>query len=148
MMGIFSQIFPTAEIVKEGISMLSSGLDALVYTDEEKANDAKKERSEGRMMLIAWMKATQGQNIARRVIALAIVAIWLSQYALGTLLALISVWVVSPERWVASSKLIQSSADGMDKPVMLVLAFYFAAPYMGQMVGKIMNKWGDKKSGV
>lgn len=145
MFSIFSQMFPTSKIVKEGVSTLREGLDSLIYTDEEKSNDAKKERSEARTMLVEWMKATQGQNIARRVIALMVTFIWLSLHLFSAGLAFVAGWVASSEPWLVSSELISETAIELNDPAMLIIAFYFAAPYMGQMINGILNR---KKPGI
>jgi hypothetical protein len=42
------------------IGGITKGFDALVYTDEEKAGDAAKERSEARSMIVDWMKEHTG----------------------------------------------------------------------------------------
>ena len=46
------KIFGTDKAITAVISNVSKGLDALVYTDEEKAGDAAKDRSEARKMVV------------------------------------------------------------------------------------------------
>jgi hypothetical protein len=70
-MSFWGKIFGTENAINTTISAVKDGLDALVYTDEEKAGDAAKERTQARSMVVDWMQATQGQNLARRLIALA-----------------------------------------------------------------------------
>ena len=123
---------------------VSSALDSLVYTDEEKANDAAKDRSEARGMVVAWMKATQGQNLARRFLALIITAVWLLQYLSSWALDLYAaVSLEKPDRIIEASAVIGDRAEGMNGAMMLILGFYFAAPYMGDIAEVALKKFGN-----
>ena len=147
------KIFGTDKAVEAVVNGVSSGLDKLVYTSEEKADDAAKDRSEARQMIIAWMASTSGQNIARRLIALCVVGVWLIQYISMNILSVAAIWFhpvvegiengINP--LIQSANVIGGYADKMSGAVMLILAFYFAAPYMGSMVQGAMDKFkGDK----
>lgn len=134
-MSFWGKVFGTDEAIKGAVSAVRDGLDALVYTDEEKAVDAAKERSEARSMLVAWMEATQGQNLARRLISLAITGVWLLQYLVAQFAMSIAVfWVEAADKLNALAKVNMQSANDMGSAVMLILAFYFAAPHMGSIV--------------
>ena len=122
---------------------VSSALDSLVYTDEEKANDAAKDRSEARGMVVAWMKATQGQNLARRFLALIITAVWLLQYLSSLSLDLYAVSLEKPDRIIEASAVIGDRAEGMNGAMMLIIGFYFAAPYMGDIAEVALKKFGN-----
>lgn len=117
-------------------------MDSLVYTEEEKATLAAKDRSEARSMVIRWMEATQGQNLARRFIALMITVIWLIQYLVAMILGIVSVWVDDSEKLNNSATLIGEYAESMNGAMMLILAFYFAAPHMGSIIGEALTKFG------
>ena len=135
------RIFGTEKAITAVIDGVSNGLDALVYTDEEKAGDAAKDRAAARGMVISWMNSTKGQNLARRLIALCIVFVWLFQYLCCMILSVISVWTNTPEKIIDSAKIIGESAERMNGAVMLILGFYFAAPYMGSLVQGAMSKF-------
>ena len=122
---------------------VSSALDSLVYTDEEKANDAAKDRSEARGMVVAWMKATQGQNLARRFLALIITAVWLLQYLSSLSLDLYAVSLEKPDKIIEASAIIGERAEGMNGAMMLILGFYFAAPHMGAIAEAALKKFGN-----
>ena len=139
---VFGKIFGTEKALTSVVDNVSKGLDALVYTDEEKAGDAAKDRSEARSMVVSWMESTKGQNLARRLIALSIVFVWLFQYLCSMFLSVASVWASSADRLIESSQIIGTFAERMNAPVMLILAFYFAAPYMGDIAKNAMNKFG------
>ena len=143
-MSFWGRIFGTSDAVASVVDGVKNGLDALVYTDEEKATDAAKDRSEARSMLVGWMQATQGQNLARRLIALVVTAVWLAQYAASMLLSVIAVWVTEPDRLKQSAVLISSSATQMNGAMMLILGFYFAAPHMGDIARAALNKFGSE----
>lgn len=139
------KIFGTDKAVESVVNGVSKGLDALVYTDEEKAGDAAKDRAEARSMIIKWIDGSKGQNLARRLIALLIVTIWLLQYLGCLALSVAGVWASSPSKILASAEIVGDSAERMNGAVMLILGFYFAAPYMGGIVQVAMNKFGGQR---
>lgn len=138
-MGILGRLFGTETAIKEGMGMVKDGLDALVYTDEEKAVDAAKERTEGRQMLVRWMEASQGQNLSRRIIALSVTAVWLGQIVAAQLVSIYSIFSNSPSQLMEIVNILRQGASDMDGPTMLVMGFYFAAPHMGKFVSAWAN---------
>lgn len=150
------KIFGTEKAITAVIDNVSKGLDALIYTDEEKAGDAAKDRAAARSMVIAWMESTKGQNLARRLIALCIVSVWLFQYLCCMALSVAGIWikpmkqitgddiVIYVNPLLESAQVIGVFAEKMNGAVMLILGFYFAAPYMGSIVQGAMNKFGKK----
>jgi hypothetical protein len=141
-MSFWGKVFGTDEAIKQTIGAVSEGLDKLVYTNEEKADAAAKERSEARSMLVGWMEATQGQNLARRIISLAITGVWLMQYLFASIAASIALfWTDMTGQLNALSSLQMQSADKMSSAVMLILAFYFAAPHMSDFAQAIVGKF-------
>lgn len=144
-MSFWGKIFGTDEAIKETIGAVRDGLDALVYTDEEKAQDAAKERAEARSMVVEWMAATSGQNLARRIISLAITGVWLMQYVGASLAGGVAIfWTSQAAKLNDLQVLMSTSAEGMQGAVMLILAFYFAAPHMGAFAEAIISKWKGK----
>jgi hypothetical protein len=51
------------------------------------------------------------------------------------------VWVSDPEKFVTSADVIGGYAENMNGAMMLILGFYFAAPYMGDMTKSALNKF-------
>lgn len=135
------KIFGTDKAITAVIDNVSKGLDALVYTDEEKAGDASRDRAAARGMVVSWMESTQGQNLARRLIALCIVFIWLLQYLCSMVLSVVGIWMDDPKKILSSAEVIGVFAERMNGAVMLILGFYFAAPYMGSIVQGAMAKF-------
>lgn len=154
MLKFFGKLFGSEKALDSIVSGAVRGLDALVYTDEEKAGDAAADRTEARRMVVAWMAATQGQNLARRLIALSITAVWLSQFVIAQALSIAAVWA-SPSRITAeglqiigtadrlkeSAAVMTTGAGAMNGAVMLILAFYFAAPHMGDIAKAVTGKF-------
>ena len=137
---LFGKMFGTEKALSGIVDGVTNSLDKLVYTDEEKAGDAAAERTEGRQMVVQWMQATQGQNLARRFIALSVVGVWLSMYLLSVLMEMIAVFLVNPENVTAVSKIAFAAAKDMNTSVMLVMGFYFAAPHMGDIASSLIGK--------
>lgn len=144
--GFIGKLFGTEKALSSVVDGVSKGLDKLVYTDEEKAGDAAKDRTEARRMIIRWMEATQGQNLARRLIALSITSTWLLQYLSAQLCGAVAVWSNQPERWLETAGVMTKGAESMSSAVMLILAFYFAAPHMGGIAKAVTAKFTNKMS--
>ena len=143
-MSFFGKLFGTEKALTGIVDGVSSGLDKLVYTDEEKADAAAKDRSEARAMVVGWMAATQGQNLARRLIALSITGAWLGLYLISVVTSFIAIFVgsdVTVNKLLAASALSKNSAIELNNAVMLILAFYFAAPHMGDIAKAVSGKF-------
>lgn len=143
-MSLLSRIFGSDKALDAAIKGVSNGLDALVYTDEEKAQAASQERAQARQMVIGWMERTQGQNLARRLIALVVTGIWAVQYVIAMLLDVAGIWITD-ERIMQSAESIRQGGDSVTGAMMLVLGFYFAAPHLDKVVGGAMNRFSGKK---
>lgn len=144
-MSFWGKVFGTDEAIKSTIGAVKDGLDALVYTEEEKAVDGAKERSEARSMLVGWMEATQGQNLARRLISLAITGVWLFQYLISVIASSVALfWLDKAKELNTLSKIQIDAANEMSPAVMLILAFYFAAPHMGDFAKAVITGFSAK----
>lgn len=145
-MSFWGKLFGTEKALDGVVNGVTRGLDALVYTDEEKAKDAAADRSEARQMIVGWMAATQGQNLARRLISLSITGVWLAMYLLSVLCATVAIFVnsegvVTAEKINAVGAIAESAANDMNPAVMLILAFYFAAPHMGDIAKAVTGRF-------
>jgi len=140
--GFAGRLFGTDKAAEKLIDNVSTGLDKLVYTDEEKSDAVAADRSEARKMMIDWMKSTQGQNLSRRLLALSTAFVWLSQYVIAGTMGFASIWVENPvtvEKLIESRKLLMDGVDQMSPVAMLVFGFYFAAPHMDKFVKPIAD---------
>lgn len=148
-MSFWGKLFGTDEAIRATVGAVKDGIDALVYTEEEKAVEAAKERSEARSMLVGWMEATQGQNLARRLISLAITGVWLMQYVVSQIASSIAIfWIDKSNQLNELAKLQLQSANDMSPAVMLILAFYFAAPHMGDFAKAVVGRFQSKTESV
>jgi hypothetical protein len=129
------------------IDNVSKGLDKIYYSEEEKAEDKAEAKKEASALLIKWLEATQGSNLARRLIALTVTGIWASQYVASMLMFAVIPWVdvtSTVEALNASAVSLQESGEQIDGAMMLVLGFYFAAPHLGTIVTSAMDKFSGK----
>lgn len=146
-MSFLGRLFGTEKAVNSVVESVRQGIDAVFYTDQEKAEDAAKileakieARKQASEMIVEWVKNTQGQNLSRRIIALLITSTWLFGHGGSMGLSIASVWFDK-----ISSKLLQSSemlaqyADSMTGAMMLILGFYFGAPYADKFVSAALS---------
>nr|BDD44518.1 hypothetical protein 17 [Moraxellaceae bacterium] len=146
MFKFLGRIFGTEKALGDAVGAVRDGLDALVYTDEEKARDAAQDRSEARSMVVGWMRATQGQNLARRFLAVMIAGVWLLQYMAGLGLDVAAVWADNAGPLQKASTVIGERAVSMNGAMMLILGFYFAAPHMGSIAKVALARFGKGKT--
>ena len=146
---ILAYLFGTQRSAEKTISTVSNGLDKLVYTDEEKANDAAVERAEARRMLIRWAESTGGQSVTRRFLAISLTMLWGSIYGAKLVLNALAPWMpdqVTVDRMMQSAQSLEVSAHEMNGAMMLILGFYFAAPHIDKIIDPFISKFGgDKK---
>lgn len=152
-MSFIGRLFGSEKALTGVVDGVTKGLDALVYTDEEKSRDAAESRSEARKMVVEWMRSTQGQNLARRLIALIVTSVWLFMYLLATALDFAGIWITdaaTAKRITESASIIGERAHEMNGAMMLILGFYFAAPHMGDITRAAINRFsgGERSQGA
>lgn len=143
----FGRLFGSEKALERTVDGVYNGLDKLIFTDEERSNAAAKERSEARAMIVDWMKNTQGQNLSRRIIALSIAFTWLSQFIFSQVVSMVSVFVDSgpgKDNLKEVIAILDNGGEKLSDPVMLILAFYFASPYMSSIAGAVVNNFKKK----
>lgn len=108
----------TADSVIDGVKRAT---DMLVFTDEEKSITNQKSME----LFIEYQKATLPQNVTRRMIAIAVVALWLF-LALLTALSGGGGIMFHVERLTEVSKyFFQFMEDVINVPFGLIIGFYF-----------------------
>lgn len=146
-MSWFGKLLGTDEAAGKMIDTLAGGFDKLHYGAQERAEDAAKDVSEARAMLVRWMEATQGQNLSRRVLAFIITGVWLFQFVGSMIGDMIMPWITDPSTSAAfakSTEAIGGRAESMNGAMMLILGFYFAAPHLSAIIPAAMKKFGGK----
>lgn len=112
-MGILNKIFGASDNAETLVKGAVSGLDAIIFTAEEK--------SEANAKLAEWylkyLEATQPQNLARRWIALIIVCLWAFLILFGVLVA----WFSS----AMSEYVFKVLNELVHQPFMMIMGFYF-----------------------
>lgn len=149
-MSTLGKIFGTEKALTGIVEGVSKGLDKLVYTEEEKTDSAAQDRAEARGMVVEWMQATQGQNLARRLIALLITGIWVFMYLTTTALSFAAVWTdkAMTANLNTAAQIIGERAYEMNGAMMLILAFYFAAPHMGDIAQAAIARFSGESKNV
>lgn len=115
-MGLLSLFTSGSKAVDKGMSMLDKGLDAMVFTDEEKSVTNQKVLD----WKLKWIEATGPQSKARRFITYIIVSVWTYLVMLGIHLRLFGY----KEQADYVFKMLN---DVVHWPFITIIAFYFAA---------------------
>lgn len=128
MAGLIGKIFGSESGFKGAVSALAEGVDKFIYTKEEKAKMAALVSDQ----YVKWQESTQGQNIARRLIALSITVTWLSMFIARVVFGALDNQFVSG--------VLGDNLNELTNPVMLILGFYFAGPHLERFVGLSKNR--------
>lgn len=117
---VFSSIFGNGDQADQIIDGAKKGIDAIVFTPEEK-NEAGRSAFK---LWIEFMEATKGQNVARRWIAILVTILWSVMVVVTALLAVASSafeWAMDP----AAAVLEVIGAYRVTEIVLLIMGFYF-----------------------
>ena len=144
-MGVLGKVFGTEKALGALVKAGRDGLDKLYYTTEEKAEDKAKHREKARDQVVEFMRATQGQNVARRLIALIIISIWSVSYVLAMILNVTAVFNAGhAANLKEAAELIGAAISDVEAIMYMVIAFYFGAPHV-EGVLKVMTDRKLKK---
>lgn len=144
-MSLLGKLFGSSKATGDIIDRTFGLIDKSFYTKQEQGEALMKAEADARQMTIKWLESTSGSRLARRVIAFAITGVWLFMFLAATVSSLVAIWVTDD----AAAKLADSTAildgriDTMTPAVMLILGFYFAAPYMGDLAKGALQKFGN-----
>lgn len=129
-MSFFKRLWDTPDMISEGVDAVIRSGDALVYTDEEKAEFGQRVRE----WLLKWQEATSGQNLARRLIALAITFVWLLECLVALVLSVLAALNPENANLLGAAKVCQEMAADMLWVESAVLTFYFVPNKIGEAV--------------
>lgn len=142
MMSLWRKIFNSPTAISETAKAVANGLDALVYTSEEKANDAHAAKAAAQMSLVRWLDASKGSRVARRLIAITVTTMWSITFTLQLLLGVLMPWFSTETSAKINASLI--AIGNADSPIggemLIVLSFYFAAPHMSEIISIGLKK--------
>jgi hypothetical protein len=128
-------------VVEEATTGIIAGIDKAWFTDEEKAEHALEVfalKAKAVEAHAEFVKNTASENsarsIARRVIAIKIIDVWLCMMLLNAV-----VYLVDKEQGEALYKIVE--VYGLPTAVLMVLGFYFSL----YALDKVTGAWGKKK---
>ena len=110
-----SRLLGDTTVVNDVVKGSIAGIDAAIYTKEEKARAAQQMLE----FRLKYMEATNPQNVARRLIALIIVGLW----AVLVLLA-VATHALSAEY---SAFVFRVLDEVVNQPASIIIGFYFLA---------------------
>lgn len=125
-MSFFKMLFGSPETAVKTAGAIAKGVDSLVYTEEEKAAN----RARAMDWLAKYMEATQGQNLARRLIALLVTVQWMVLVNIGVACELSGL----KEK---AEYVFRVLTENVNEAFGLVMLFYFAA-------GALTRTFGNK----
>lgn len=134
-MGFWSRLWDTPDTISKGVDAVIQSGDALVYTDEEKAEFGQRVRD----WLLKWQQATSGQNIARRLIALMVTGVWLLESVAALALTIWSAFSPESEAVSGAAAACWDAARSMGLPASVILTFYFAPNKIGEAVQRYQD---------
>ena len=124
MWSVFSSIFAGGDTTNKVVDGIIDGTDALFFTDEEKSRAGQKILD----FKLAYAKATSGQNIARRFIAVAVTIVWFV-----LLITAIIAYATGFESF--AGYLFKVMTDVVLQPFSIIIGFYFLA-HMVRSIGE------------
>lgn len=144
MFTFLGSLFGSSKAGEAIVDGISSAADKLFYTDEEKAVDAAKARSEGFRVYMTWLESTSGSRLARRVIALMVTGIWATEHLASVVLGAYAALAADPAKWERVSAMLAGHAAENNALVGVVLLFYFGGPAATEGVKGLVERWVTK----
>ncbi|WP_444905332.1 hypothetical protein ACJJIU_22170 (plasmid) [Microbulbifer sp. CnH-101-E] len=146
-MSFWSRLWGSEKALEKGADALIKTGDALFYTAEEKAQDSDQRNAQVREFLLQWIKSTSGQNIARRLIAIAFSAVYLLLVLLVAALSILSALAGQDGNALAAAA---SAAWGLLVEVTslqgLIMFFYFAPNKIGEAIATFKGRVSADKA--
>jgi len=144
-MSLLGNLFGSGDAAGNVIEKTFGLIDKSFYTKQEQGEALMKAEADARQMTIKWLESTSGSRLARRVIAFAITGVWLFMFLAATVSSLAAIWVSdgAAGKLADSTVILDGRIDTMTPAVMLILGFYFAAPYMGDLAKGALQKFGS-----
>lgn len=164
MFKFISKMFGSEKAGEALVDGISSSIDKIWYTDEEKADAVAVARTEGFAVYTEWLKSTSGSRLARRFLAIIVTGPWAFAHTLSMLLDALAPFisgteeiaelvhgevtmmtVMTSDKYIAAANSLSANASENNSLVGVVLMFYFGGPVAGDAIGKMVTKWVDKK---
>ena len=121
MIGPISTLFVTPKAVCAKAKAFAEGLKVL------EGESSEKYRSQAQEVVIEWMKASGGQHLTRRLIALVVIGVWSICIVAGLVLTVAAVFVESSDPYNQAASKLFDLVQELALLVFSVVAFYFGA---------------------
>jgi len=137
------KIFASDNAVEQGLTLI----DKAFYTGQEKAGDKQLAADKKDQLLINWLEASRGANVARRFIAFSVTILWMFFLIFSWGSSQFAIWsdTFTKEKIEMMVKVNVPYLDQSTSAMMLVMGFYFAAPFMGDIAKGAMARFGGRK---
>ena len=139
-MSFWKRLWDTPDTISKGVDAVIRTGDALVYTEEEKAEFRLKVGE----WLLKWQQATSGQNIARRLIAMLVTGVWLLESMVALVLTVFAAFHPDHKAMADAADACWEAARGMGIPAGLILTFYFAPNKIGEAMARYQQAKDSK----
>lgn len=124
-MNVLKLLFGSPDAAVKTAGKIASGIDAMVFTDQEKSEHKAKAME----WLGKYMESTQGQNLARRMIAMVVTVQWALMLNVAVILQLL-------DADKKSDYVFKVMDECVNEAFMLVMIFYFGARMLADTFGK------------
>lgn len=141
------KLFGSDKAAESLINNISSGMDKIWYSEQEKAQDYQKAKSEANQVYMQWLQSTSGSSIARRFIAIVVTVVWAAQYVGSLLMASLAPWFTDTktvEAMMETSAALSANGEQGNAAFMVVLGFYFLGNKADAMFEAAVNKFTKK----
>ena len=141
--GFLGRMFGTEKSLEKVMDTASTLVDEAFYTKQEKAEDQAAATSEARKMIVDWVASTTGSRLARRGLAFMFAGTYLTHWWAASAADIAAAWtesVATAGKLALTSGMLDTRAETMQPIIMLIVGFYFAAPYMGDVAKAALGK--------
>lgn len=163
-MGLFGKLFGSDKATEKLVDNISTGIDKIWYTAEEKAEDKAQARREGQAVFMEWLKSTSGSRLARRWLALIVTVPWSMAHFASMVFNAVApfitttekvfqevngelkeVTILASDKWSNAADSLSANATENNALVGVVLLFYFGGPAAVDTAKGLVEKWAGKQ---
>lgn len=144
MMSLLGRLFGSTNAGEAVLNGAVDAVDKIWYTEEEKAEDVAKAKTEAFSVYREWLESTSGSRVARRLLAMGAFGIWSLQHLSAMMFQLIAIWKVDP-KFTEAATVLGDVASSNNALVGLVFAFYFGGPVLVDATKGAVTSWISKK---
>jgi hypothetical protein len=136
-MGLLKRIFAGPDQVAGIVDGATGLIDKFTFTNEERSEASFRAFE----LWLEYQKATSGQNVARRLIALIVVGLWAFLTVVVAVVGLVETLALEGEA-AGAAFVFRLLSEAVSPLVIVVIGFYFSKGMLDQG----LRVWRDKKS--